>query len=50
MDLSSTIFISDSLCAYYNHTITHDIDLENRFAGNPLLKDNLEDCDDSNKL
>ena len=24
-------------------TITHDFDLENKFAGNPLLKDNSED-------
>ena len=24
-------------------TITHDGDLENKFAGNPLLKDNSED-------
>ena len=24
-------------------TITHDVDLENKFAGNALLKDNLED-------
>ena len=24
-------------------TITHDVDLENKFAGNPLLKDNPED-------
>ena len=23
--------------------ITHDVDLENKFAGNPLLKDNSED-------
>ena len=23
-------------------TITHDVDLENKFAGNPLLKDNSE--------
>ena len=30
--------------------ITHDVDLENKFAGNPLLKDNSEDWDDSNKL
>ena len=31
-------------------TITHDADLENRFAGNPLLKVNSEDWDGSNKL
>ena len=31
-------------------TITHDVDLENKFAGNPLLKDNSEDWDNSNKL
>ena len=24
-------------------TTTHDVDLENKFAGNPLLKDNSED-------
>ena len=24
-------------------TIAHDVDLENKFAGNPLLKDNSED-------
>ena len=24
-------------------TITHDVDLENKFVGNPLLKDNSED-------
>ena len=27
-------------------TITHDVDLENKFAGNPLLKDNSEDWHD----
>ena len=31
-------------------TITHDVDLENKFAGNPLLNNNSEDWDDSNKL
>ena len=85
MDISSPIFINDSLCVYYKKlwakckklwlnkyihgfwvsyglikimvserslpvTITHDVDLENKFAGSPLLKDNSEDWDDSNKL
>ena len=31
-------------------TITHDADLENKFAENPLLKDNSEDSGDYNKL
>ena len=31
-------------------TITQDVDLENKFAGNSLLKDNSDDWDDSNKL
>ena len=31
-------------------TITHEVDLENMFAGNPMLIDNSEDWDDSNKL
>ena len=31
-------------------TITEDADLENKFAGNSLLKDNSDDWDDSNKL
>ena len=78
MGISSPIFISDSLCTYYNKlrakckklwlnkyingfwvlyslikiklsessllfTITHDVDLENKFAVNPFLKDNSED-------
>ena len=77
MDISSPIFINDSLFAYYKNlwakykklghdkyihrfwvsyglikikvseslppvTITNDVDLENRFAGNPLLKNNSE--------
>ena len=29
--------------------ITHDVDFKNKVAGNPLLKDNSEDWDDSNK-
>ena len=29
--------------------ITHDVDFKNKVAGNPLLKDNWEDWDDSNK-